>query len=117
MESAPTEASSWRWAWGYSQPLALGQLDLGATRGQLFVVLDRSEGSVFAGAWQVQLMRALNDLDLPPWTKADAATFCVEYAAEQDRQQPPLPKPPHALVRTWFTPAGSRFFTKSFERR
>lgn len=38
-----------------------------------------------------QLMRALNDLDLPPWTQADAATFWAEYAAAQDRQQPPTP--------------------------
>lgn len=31
-----------------------------------------------------QLMRALNELDLPPWTQADAAAFWAEHAAGED---------------------------------
>jgi serine/threonine-protein kinase len=33
----------------------------------------------FASA--AQLMRALTELDLPPWTQADAAAFWAEHAA------------------------------------
>jgi serine/threonine-protein kinase len=38
-----------------------------------------------------QLQRALNELDLEPWTQADAASFWADHAAAQDRQQPPAP--------------------------
>lgn len=31
-----------------------------------------------------QLLRALNELELPPWTQADAATFWADVAAAQD---------------------------------
>jgi serine/threonine-protein kinase len=36
----------------------------------------------FASA--AQLMRALSELDLPPWTQADAAAFWAEHAARND---------------------------------
>ena len=39
-------------------------------------------------ATAAQLMRALNELDLPPWTQADAAIFWADYAAKQDRAEP-----------------------------
>ena len=35
----------------------------------------------FASA--AQLMRALTELELPPWTQADAAAFWAEHAAER----------------------------------
>jgi serine/threonine protein kinase len=38
-----------------------------------------------------QLMRALSELELPPWTQADAAAFWAEYGAEQDRAEPATP--------------------------
>lgn len=34
------------------------------------------------------LLRALNALELPPWTQAEAAAFWAEYAAQQDAAQP-----------------------------
>lgn len=34
------------------------------------------------------LLRALSELELPPWTQAEAAAFWAEYAAQQDAAQP-----------------------------
>jgi serine/threonine-protein kinase len=48
--------------------------------------LAKSPDDRYAGA--AQLARALNDLDMPPWTQADAASFWAEYAANQDRLRP-----------------------------
>jgi len=36
-----------------------------------------------------QLMRALTELDLPPWTQGDAAAFWADFAATEDAKQPP----------------------------
>jgi serine/threonine-protein kinase len=44
--------------------------------------LAKSPEDRFASAGQ--LLRALNDLDLPPWTQADAAMFWADVAAAQD---------------------------------
>jgi CHASE1-domain containing sensor protein len=47
--------------------------------------LAKSADDRYASA--AQLMRALNELDLPPWTQADAATFWAAYAAAEDGRQ------------------------------
>jgi CHASE1-domain containing sensor protein len=44
--------------------------------------LAKSADDRYASA--AQLMRALNELDLPPWTQADAATFWAAHAAAED---------------------------------
>jgi hypothetical protein len=44
--------------------------------------LAKSPDERFASA--AALMRALNDLDLPPWSQADAASFWADAAARQD---------------------------------
>jgi CHASE1-domain containing sensor protein len=50
--------------------------------------LAKSPDDRYAGA--AQLARALNELDMPPWTQADAASFWAEYAADQDRARPAI---------------------------
>jgi CHASE1-domain containing sensor protein len=50
--------------------------------------LAKSADDRFATAGQ--LMRALSDLDLPPWTQADAAVFWAEYGADQDAREADL---------------------------
>jgi serine/threonine-protein kinase len=39
-------------------------------------------------ATAAQLMRALNELDLPAWSQAEAAAFWADHAAGQDRAEP-----------------------------
>jgi eukaryotic-like serine/threonine-protein kinase len=48
--------------------------------------LAKSPDERYASA--AQLARALNELDMPQWTQADAASFWAAYAAEQDRTRP-----------------------------
>ena len=47
--------------------------------------LAKSADDRYASA--AQLMRALNELDLPPWTQADAASFWAAHAAAEDARQ------------------------------
>jgi CHASE1-domain containing sensor protein len=47
--------------------------------------LAKSADDRYASA--AQLMRALNELDLPPWTQADAASFWAEHGAAEDARQ------------------------------
>jgi CHASE1-domain containing sensor protein len=49
--------------------------------------LAKSPDDRYAGA--AQLARVLGELDMPAWTQADAAVFWAEYAARQDRAEPP----------------------------
>jgi eukaryotic-like serine/threonine-protein kinase len=47
--------------------------------------LAKSADDRYASA--AQLMRALSELDLPPWTQADAATFWAAHAATEDARR------------------------------
>jgi len=47
--------------------------------------LAKSADDRYASA--AQLMRALSELDLPPWTQAEAATFWAAHGAAQDARQ------------------------------
>ena len=51
--------------------------------------LAKSPDDRFASA--AQLMRALTELDVPPWTQGDAAAFWADFAATEDARNDPVP--------------------------